>query len=184
MSWFLYGKCRQSNLLHFSLTKSYISQSSTSKFLSFLLRSFLLTGKLPTHWEGSFSPGSFLLTGRLPSHREGFLSLRSFLLIGKLPSHWKASFSLQSFLVTGKLPSRWEASFSSETSILLGRSLLTGKFPYRWEVESLFTGMLLPPGKLFTTTKLLTLIIFNRRLHSLYHLLGKDTLFTTTSSCL
>ena len=101
-----------------------------------------------------------------------------------LSNHWEASYSLGNFLMTGKLPSRWEASFSSETSIPLRRSLLTGKFPYCWEVESLFTGMLLPPGKLFTTTKLLTILIFNRKLYSLYQILGKYTLFTSTGSCL
>ena len=142
--------------------------------------SFLLSN----HWEASYSLGSFLLTGKLSSHWEVSFSLMKFLFTGKLPTHWIAFFSLESFPVTGKLSCRWEASFSLETSILLGRSLPTGKFPYRWEVGSLFTGMLLPSGKLFTTTKPLTMLIFNRKLHSVYHLLGKDTLITSTSSCL
>ena len=133
---------------------------------------------------------SFLLTGKLLSHCKAFFSLKvSFLLLkflftGKLPTHWIAFFSLERFPVTEKLSSRWEASFSLETSIPLRKSLLTGKFPYRWEVESLFNGMLLPPGKLFTTTKLLTMLIFNRKLHSLCHLLGKCTLFTSIGSCI
>ena len=121
--------------------------------------------------------GSFLLTGKLSSHWEVSFSLMKFLFTGKLPTHWIAFFSLESFPVTEKLSSRWEASFSLETSILLGRSLPTGKFPYRWEVGCFFTGML-------TTTKLLTMFIFKSKLHSLYHLLGKDKLFTWTSSCL
>ena len=89
-----------------------------------------------------------------------------------LSNHWKASYSLGSFLLTAKLPGDWKAPYSQ------------GSFPFRWEEESLFTGMLLPPGKLFIMTKLLTLLIFNRSLHSLYHLLGKDALFTSISSCL
>ena len=98
-----------------------------------------------------------------------------------LSNQWEASYSLGSFPLTGKLPDDWKAPFSLGSILLIGNFHPTEKIPSHREVSlslgsGLFTGMLLPPGKLFTTTKLLTMLIFNRKLHSPYHLLGKYTL--------
>ena len=74
-----------------------------------------------SYWEASFLLRSFLPTGKLLSHREASFLL--YWITGKLPYHWEASFLLGSFLPTGKLPSHLEAS------LLLGSFLPLGSFP-------------------------------------------------------
>ena len=122
--------------------------------------------ELPSHGEASLLMGSFILNRTLPTQQP----LGSFIFTDNFPFHWEASYSLDSFLLTGKLLGDWKAPFSPGSILLIENFHPTEKIlshrkvslssgSGKWKVGSLFTGMLLLTGKLFTTTKLFSFLM-------------------------